>query len=1295
MSIFLRARFLFVLLFLSFLATPLLAQQSHNNVLNAVPVPKNVKPAIDGDLSEWDTSGRIIICRDVGRQLNKYSAALSMMYDADALYVGVDWSDPTPMVNNYDPRFDVDLRYCFHSDSLQLHFKTDQERKVINWFYTKGNTPGVNVLDGWFPWGEKKITYIDGIVKLGITAAFQPKKDGKGYFQEMRIPWAAIVKSGKAFAAGSEFECMLDLVWGPDSGKGWPINHMMDLVQPNAVHAGWFWEVQRMYGKVKLSPTGNLTLPEPEFLIKARLESPRLQATAGPIKLPYEMPFDGFATLVIENEKGERIRNLIGMAPRRKGPQSDLWDCLDEAGKLVPPGNFRFRGLVHQGINPTYEATYGTPGNPPWDTADGTGAWLSDHCAPRAVAASKDIMILAAEMAESGNSIIGVDLDGQKKWGESTIAGIHSLAADEKYVYLYLHSWQVKPSLARMDVKNGSYAPFSTADGPKLKLDLFVDIQKTIDEYKAQPGAKPADAPNIPWVSNIAVGPDRIALSVGGDSGIVRFFDKNTGAVTTALAVPKLGYIAYDPSGVLFVWSDNKICKVVDDKLIPVLTQNLPVFADGFAIDAQGQFFLNVRAQQQVRVYDHAGKLLRSIGLAGGRPQRGKWEPNGLLNPISPAIDTRGRLWIAEENMTPKRVSVWTADGKLVRDFIGPATYGGTGAIADPADKTRVFGSGCEFKLDYKNNTATIVSALGTPEGQIMKAHGRDYFMSKQGSLSIRTGDTLRPVAAMAAFRAGEADQYQNYNLPKAPEGTHGYATQSFLWMDANDNGKPDAGETVSGSTWDGWKNFPYPLGTAGYFGSYWLDENFNLYGFARESYGGQGGRGPFVTKMLLTGWTAGGAPIWDFKKQQLIIQPKLTGPNTLYLPTDGCVIVGAPITAIRDDGHVLWTYKDQWTGVHDSHHSPLPERDDTLIGVLGCIGSAKSPLGTVFAMHSNLGRLYLMTVDGLLVASVFEDCRLGGASWPKTAIQGASLSEITMGSEWFGGHFFKAEKSNEYYLIAGFTAFNLIKLHGFDSLRAVALQSITVNAAQLAEAQILAQTRAAAAAAKLNKTFTVSRVDAPPKLLELPKEKFTEWSSGPYKSKAALALDKKNLYLAFDVSGDDNPMVNAGKDANQLFVTGDSIDLQLATDLAADPKRTDAAPGDIRLLISVFEGKPIAVLYRFKTKGEKSPVTFVCPWRSYVVDRVDILKNAEIKITRRQGGYTVEASLPLADLNFAPEPGKSYPADLGVIYSDSKGDNRAMRLYWSNQTTGLISDIPGEIMPNPSLWSKIQIAPE
>jgi hypothetical protein len=245
------------------------------------------------------------------------------------------------------------------------------------------------------------------------------------------------------------------------------------------------------------------------------------------------------------------------------------------------------------------------------------------------------------------------------------------------------------------------------------------------------------------------------------------------------------------------------------------------------------------------------------------------------------------------------------------------------------------------------------------------------------------------------------------------------------------------------------------------------------------------------------------------------------------------------------------------------------------------------------------------------------------------------------------------------------------------------------VTAQDFAAAERLLQERAAQEAAK--NTLTIARLAAAPtidgKLEKYPKERFVEWSAGPYRARAALAVDAKNLYLAYDVSGDSNPMVNGGKDVKGLFTTGDSVDLQLGADPSADPKRAEAVPGDLRLLISVFNNEPVAVLYRWKSSGKKDPATFSCSWRSCTVDCVEVLKDAKINLTRRDGGYTVEAAVPLAALGFNPQAGKSYRTDLGVIYSDAKGDNRAARVYWSNKATGLTADVPGEIMATPGLW--------
>ncbi|MCX7429597.1 MAG: hypothetical protein NTY17_01070, partial [Planctomycetia bacterium] len=298
---------------------------------------------------------------------------------------------------------------------------------------------------------------------------------------------------------------------------------------------------------------------------------------------------------------------------------------------------------------------------------------------------------------------------------------------------------------------------------------------------------------------------------------------------------------------------------------------------------------------------------------------------------------------------------------------------------------------------------------------------------------------------------------------------------------------------------------------------------------------------------------------------------------------------------------------------------------------------------------------------------------------------------------EWFGGYFLKAKATNEYYLIAGNQNYNLIKLNGFDTLAAIPAATVALTPEGLLAAEKLQKERAAATSA--DNTISITRITTPAavdgKLEKYAKESFVSWKAGNATARGSVATDGKSLYLAYDVNGDSNPMVNAGKDVTQLFTTGDSVDLQLGTNAGADAKRTDAAPGDIRLLISVLDGKPAAVLYRWKTADAKRPQTFTCPWRQYTVEDVQVLTDATVTINRRSGGYTVEAAVPLATLGFDPQPGKNYKLDLGVIFSDATGTNRLLRMYWANKATGLVNDVPGEIMPAPNLWGSATLARE
>jgi len=1272
---------------------PARAQQSDNHALHAVPAGKVV---VDGKFDDWDLSGQIDVYANF-KTRNNYSAKVAAMYDRDNFYLSIVWRDPTPMHNMVDSNFDIGSGW--KSDCLQLRLKTDMViGDVTCWYSTAAKHPVVNIAYGRFTGGRDKETDVNAFqaitdaLKVGAQEAFLMGEDGKSYTQEIALPWklitgqSAIVKATgkpykepKSYGPGDSFQMGMEFLWGPPDGRTFPIHRYADLLMPGKSSREFFWTAENDWGPVILEKAGNLKLERAE----ATASQAYLQKTDGPVALTYDLPQDGFVTLVVEDANGRRVRNLVGMAPRAKGRQTDFWDGLDEQGNLAAPGEYRWRGLFHPGIDPVYEASYGTAGIPPWDTADNTGAWMSDHNVPTAVACGKDTIVLAAAGSEGGWALIGTDYNGRKKWGERKFQGIRCVAVDETYLYAGMNPWGAKESLiGRLELKTAKYAPFET------KPEALLMLPPTKEGEKAT-------------VTGIAVAGDRLAVALAG-LDIVRFFDKKTAQPLGEVAVAKPAGLAVDAAGVLHAVSGEKIVKIAGNVVTPVVETELVQPMD-VAIGADGSIFVadpgvnqmkgsevgNVIAgagakANQVKVFDPKGAFVRAIGAKGGRPVLGPWNANGMLNPTSVDVDTQGRVWVIEENMWPKRVSVWTAQGEFVRDYIGPATYGGMGAAADPADKTRVFGNGCEFKLDYEKNQAEVVAARVSDNlvGDLVRHEGREYFMTKRGELYQRRGDTMVLVASIGGGRpnAGpEIDGLRKLGLEGMVQGDRNQSI-SWMWSDANDDGKPQPEEAtvVQGAV----------LGL-GYWGGYWLDERFNVYTAA-----------PVVRTVPLKGWTAAGAPIWDLAQIRTV--GKL-GPSSggIYLASGGQVIVGGEtsMAAMRDDGTVLWTYKDKWSGVHGSHSAPIPESDDLLVGTLSCIGKADTggPLGKLFALNSNMGRLYVFTTDGLLAAMVFQDGRVGPESWPNEAKRGAPLGGVSMGSEWFGGYFFKAEKTGEYYLIAGGTSYNLIKLNGLDKLQPLKGGKLAFAGEQLASAEKLVQQRAAQAAARNALTITTLKapvtVDGKPD--EFPKDSWVEWSGGQYKLRGALAVDANNLYAAWDVRGDANPMVNGGKDFTQLFITGDSVDLQLGTNPAADSKRGEPAVGDLRLLVSVMEGKPVAVLYRWKTAAaDKKPVVFESPWRKQAVDSVMLLADATVSIQRGGDGYRVELSVPMAALGFKPEAGKGYKADLGVVFSDATGNDRAARVYWSNKATGLVNDVPGEIMSNPNLWGTARIAP-
>lgn len=1288
---------------------PARAEGTDNHVLCAVPTPGAV--TMDGKLDDWDCSGRVPICSDVGGAWGRQSAWVAMMYDAEALYAGVDWCDPTPMVNNYDPDLDIDRRKCFHSDSIQLHFRTDQARKVIGWWCTKEQRAGAIALNGWFPWHDKPIVYIDGLKELGITEAFQRKADGKSYTQEVRIPWKAVVKSGRAYQAGESFDCMLDLVWGPDNGKGWPVAHMMDLVQAGAVHTGWFWEVQEIYGKVTLAKTGHLNLPQPAFLAGAPVGP---QKISGTLPLRVELPKNEAThfALAIQNAEGKRVRALPGdcriadyLVPGKPNVVEVTWDCLDDFGRLVAPGQYRVVGLTRGELHATYDQCFYNPGTPPWTTADGRGAWGADHSPPTCVAAAGDDVVIAWGGAEGGSGIIGVGPDGQKKWGEHQ--GASALTADDQFAYFMLNDfWAGKRGLARMKRRTGAYAPFLVDGKPELPVPMETIL-----------GGKPRGD-----VAAMAVHNGRLVLAFS--DGELAVLDAGNAKLLKRLPLKKPGGVAFNQAGTLYALLDGQLHTVdLDTGACAAASTPGLGWGNALAVDAQGNLAIaDTGPDSQVKVYTPGGQLAYTAGRKGGRPIRGAFDAEAMSHVRSIAVDAGGRIWAVESWEYPRRVSVWGRDGKLVRDYIGNTAYAACGTYLHDQNPDLAYAGPVEFKLDKaarKWNVSQILwvpderqgerfpvaSSLPTPQRFTSSASGspHEYLFTHSWHGEHGFGVYMarpagwQPVAAicLVGHVAGRMSEHGAVEEEPAGDFAGLNAFDGCFWNDLNGDGRAQRTECAivpakqPGRKGKGGQG-PLPLAN-GWGGK--IGRDLTIYADG-------------IVRYRPVSFSEDGAPRYSPEGMQ-DLGVKDHGD---LVPVEGDnVLLVLSATGYGEDSYLraleLGTWKELWRypsfghGVHGSHKVSMPE-PGKVIGALKICGVARinDQVGSVFAIRGNLGQDFLLTTDGLYVGALFRDSRLPGPSLPpkEEDLAGRNIENLSEGSEPFNGWFGK-QSDGKVRICTGIPgqAALIAEVKGLESVARFKGPTFAVEQAALVQAEQANGARAAGRrtrkqmAVKLAaKPFTI---DGDPSDWRDVRGQEIQRTGFPEKGQFRLAYDAQNLYTLFEVQ-DASPWRNEGKDYARLFKTGDAVDLQLATE--SEAKNDDKiGPAHVRLLFAPLDGKAACVL--MKPADGSAPKALAYDYRSPVgekhFDRVQVLAEAQVAVKCEAQRYWVEAAVPLGAISLRPAAGMVVRGDAGFISSDALGTINTARTYWSNQATNLTSDMPSEAWLYPATWGEFK----
>ncbi len=1256
------------------LSTVVWATQTENNGIRILPASGPV--VVDGKANDWDLSGGIFICDSVETQRDQYAVWLHVMHDAKNLYVLARFLDQTPLNNPGQTIAD----YGFAGDSLQMRFITapgapnERTAHLTAW----QGRDGRDVMD--IAYGKK---FDEGGLKdakaQGAQQAFQ-KDVGKGYTQEIALPWKLLTKDGQPPRAGERMALTVEPNFTVVANGRMTIK---DIFKPGITPDRVFTFMSSpSWGPATLEAKGQVA-PQPVRLSDAREFPVNLQNGipvvdwTGLIKskempgfksIGFTMPQDGYISLHIKNAQGQVVRQLLNAAFYAKGAHEVKWDGLttpnwNVPGQPVPPGDYVWSALSHAGIGLKLRGWAANGGAAPWDSGPGTN-WGGDHGVPSAVATDDKQVYLGWSGAEAGKAVVACDLQGKVLWNNNRagISGVKALASDSGVVYVLGGASGPAAeggALYKLDAKTGAYLPWDKSG----EADLIV---KNLWPDKPNAAGK-ADA--------IASSHNTLFLSYAHKNAI-QVLEASNGQALRTISVPAPGAIAdgtvnyHGPIGgrlpvLIYVLSGGtKVLALNPWGGEPKTIVDGLANATSLAVGKDGKIYVGGREpDNQVKVFDAEGKPVSAIGRKGGRALLGAWTPDGMAFIQSLSLDADGKLWVAEADGFPKRVSAWdAATGKLVKEFFGPSSYGALGGAINPLDPNLMVGQGCEWRLDPQTGKAICLGVI-TRDGMENSRFG----MGANGKLYLA-------VASKWAFEAGPVNIFErvgdaDYKLRAGFSYEGKDNTKTLYWADENGDGKPQPNEVTT---------VPGALRVSGWYMAMAPDLTLSA--------------GDNLLKV--TGFTATGAPKYDLANPIKMPATGMTSADDKLVLHGGDYGVDHSWFTAMDiaSGKVAWTYPDTFVGVHGSHNAPPPETG-LIRGSYGVTGVAQlpAPIGNIWMIPTNVGEWHVLTGDGFYLTRLFQPDPLK-IKFPEQAVPGADMSDTPpgMGGEDFGGSV-TLGKDGKLYLQAGKTAFWNLEVTGLDNVKALKGAGLNINDAEVKIAQSFHDQLLQAAVGKRQTTvkrmtpaFT-GNLDNDFKGADIISYKKSDDAA----ARSAAAWDDANLYLAWDVK-DNTPWQNGATDAAQMYIGGDTVDFQLGTDPNADKNRSEAAQGDLRLSIGNLGGKDTAVLYRKTAKLKKPKVFSSGVVKAYAMDFVDVLADAKIIVTKRGDGYTVEAAIPFAALDFKPLDGLNLRGDFGVTHGDPAGGRTRLRTYWNNQHTGIVDDAVFELMLEPKNWGEL-----
>ena len=389
----------------------------------------------------------------------------------------------------------------------------------------------------------------------------------------------------------------------------------------------------------------------------------------------------------------------------------------------------------------------------------------------------------------------------------------------------------------------------------------------------------------------------------------------------------------------------------------------------------------------------------------------------------------------------------------------------------------------------------------------------------------------------------------------------------------------------------------------------------------------------------------------------------------------------------LRDkEGSVLWRYPNNPKDILSSRKVSMAKRGQ-IHKPNKVIGVAKTSNAELFCLSGQNGQAYVMTKDGLFVSALFKDYHGHVQFLDEQVVPGTLVSNMTCGLNWNAGQFFKNKIDGNYYITDLDHGWMVTRIVGLDTVAYINPSQITL---------------------KNQKPQKVNKAEKPreninsiviPKVKVIPRggnsiDKYS-WANGnvakfeldeTHSVQATMAYDDKYLYLYFKVK-DPTPMINSSDNFRTFCKYGDAVVCDIRV---SDSTNGAICEGDKKLVFAECNGKPVVTLYDYRVRGTTFPAIFSSVTGSQRVDVVKHLKNVDVSFSRMDDSYVMDARVKLDDIGFGPVKGQGYKADLGVLYSNKKGDDNKGYLFWSCKKSLKKSDITKILQISPASWCKL-----